>query len=395
VSAPERVVGGGRAVSLMQPRPVSSIEFGPATSPRRYHASMPGYRPTELRNAPAAARRLRVAEVLVKDESERLELPSFKVLGASWAIYRALLDRLGATPEQLPTFAHLRDAVAELRPFSLSAATDGNHGRAVAHVAALLGLGAYIYVPDNTVKPRIDAIAGEGATVTVVDGGYNDAVRRSAEDAGERCLVISDTSWEGYEQVPAWVIEGYATIFEEIEGQLHQRIGRRPDVVVVQIGVGALAAAVVRHFWSAPSPRPRIVGVEPTSAACVLESVAAGAITTLTHPQDSIMAGLNCATPSLIAWPTVSRGIDAYLAVPDARVPEAMCLLADDGMVAGETAAAGLAGMVALFEERETAGSAWRELGLGAAASVLVLCTEGATDPEAYERLIAGAGPQR
>ena len=157
--------------------------------------------------------------------------------------------------------------MAELRPFSLSAATDGNHGRAVAHVAALLGLGADIYVPDNTVKPRIDAIAGEGATVTVVDGGYNDAVRRSAEDAGERCLVISDTSWAGYEQVPAWVIEGYATIFEEIEAQLHERIGRRPDVVVVQIGVGALAAAVVRHFWSDRVPRPRIVGVEPTSAA--------------------------------------------------------------------------------------------------------------------------------
>ena len=295
----------------------------------------------------------------------------------------------------MPTFAALRDAVAPLRPLSLAAATDGNHGRAVAHVAALLGLGADIYVPDNTVAARIDAIAGEGATVTVVDGGYDDAVRRSAHDAGERCLVISDTSWAGYQEVPAWVIEGYATVLDEIEEQLQRDGRRRPDVVAVPIGVGALAAAVVRHFWSGgrAGVRPRIVGVEPTSAACVLESVAAGRIVTLTHPQESIMAGLNCATPSLIAWPAVSRGIDAYVAVPDERVPEAMRLLAEDGIVAGETGAGGLAGMIALSQEPQIA-AAWHGLGLGASTSVLLLCTEGATDPEAYERLISGASPR-
>jgi diaminopropionate ammonia-lyase len=227
-----------------------------------------------------------------------------------------------------------------------------------------------------------------------VDGGYDDAIRRSAQDASERCLIISDTSWEGYDQVPAWVIEGYSTVFEEIEEQLDARPA--PDMVVVPIGVGALAAAVVRHYWSALSSsgsarsRPRIVGVEPTSAACVLESVAAGEIITLDHPQDSIMAGLNCATPSLIAWPAVSRGIDAYVAVPDAQVPEAMRLLAADGIVAGETGAGGLAGMLALAREPQT-DEARRTLGLGPASRVLLLCTEGATDPEAYERLTARA----
>ena len=138
--------------------------------------------------------------------------------------------------------------MAPLRPLSLSAATDGNHGRAVAHMAALLGLDAAIYVPDNTVSARIEAIASEGATVTVVDGGYNDAIARSAQDASETCLVISDTSWEGYEQVPAWVIEGYATVFDEIDDELAGR--PRPDMVAAPIGVGALAAAVVRHYWS-------------------------------------------------------------------------------------------------------------------------------------------------
>jgi diaminopropionate ammonia-lyase len=352
---------------------------------------MPGYTPSPLRPAPASAAALGVAEVLVKDESARLGLPSFKVLGASWAVYRALLARLGVTAEEVPTLVALREAVAPLRPLSLAAATDGNHGRAVAHMAALLGLDAAIYVPANTVSARIDAIAGEGATVTVVDGGYDDAIARSAQDASERCLVVSDTSWEGYEEVPGWVIEGYATVFEEIDEALGER--PRPDVVAVPIGVGALAAAVVRHYWvasGAPGSRPRIVGVEPTSAACVLESVAAGEIVTLDHPQDSIMAGLNCATPSLIAWPSVSRGIDAYVAVPDARVPEAMRLLAADGIVAGETGAGGLAGMLALTQESQLV-QARRALGLAGDSRVLLLCTEGATDPEAYQRLTAGA----
>jgi diaminopropionate ammonia-lyase len=387
------VAADGPAVALLQPHPAGELTLHPGASPRAFHASMPGYAPTRLRTAPAAAERLGVAEVVVKDESARLGLPSFKVLGASWAVYRALLDRLNEPPQRVETFAALRDVVAALRPFSLSAATDGNHGRAVAHMAALLGLTADIYVPANTVAARIDAIAGEGATVTVVDGGYDDAVRRSAQDAGERCLVISDTSWPGYEQVPGWVIEGYATVFDEIEEQLASAGGRRPDVMAVPIGVGALAAAVVAHVRSRPGPRPAIVGVEPTSAACVLESVAAGEIVTLDHPQESMMAGLNCATPSLIAWPAVSRGVDAYVAVPDERVPEAMRLLAADGIAAGETGAGGLAGMLALAQDPQLA-PAREALGLGPETTVLLLCTEGVTDPAAYERLIAGAPPR-
>jgi diaminopropionate ammonia-lyase len=150
---------------------------------------------------------------------------------------------------------------------------------------------------------------------------------------------------------------------------------------------------VVTHVRSRPAPWPAIVGVEPTSAACVLESVAAGEIVTLDHPQESMMAGLNCATPSLIAWPAVSRGIDAYVAVPDERVPEAMRLLAADGIAAGETGAGGLAGMLALAQDPQLA-PARNALGLGPQTIVLLLCTEGITDPAAYERLIAGAPPR-
>jgi diaminopropionate ammonia-lyase len=386
VRVPVKVAPSGPAVAVVQPsgeRPDVSPEDRGA---RLFHSSMPGYRPTGLRSAPVTASRLGVGEVLVKDESKRLGLPSFKVLGASWAVYRALLAHLGASPGDVPTFKRLEQEVGRLRPMLLSAATDGNHGRAVARMAALLGLGANIYVPANTARARIQAIESEGAAVTVIDGGYDDAVRRSARDAGERCLVISDTSWDGYEEVPGWVIEGYSTVFAEIEAELRHAGRRRPDLVAVPIGVGALAAAVVRHFWTASGPRPLIVGVEPTSAACVLESVLAGEIVTLEHPQDSIMAGLNCATPSLIAWPLVSRGIDAYVAVEDDRAPEAMRLLGRDRIIAGETGAAGLAGMLALMEE-EYLAPARTALRLRAASSVLLLCTEGATDPDAYRRL--------
>lgn len=212
-------------------------------------------------------------------------------------------------------------------------------------------------------------------------------MRRSARDAADDFLVISDTSWEGYEDVPAWVIDGYATIFFEIEDQLAEQGLRAPDVVVVPIGVGALAAAAVAHFWTAGSRRPRVVGVEPVSAACVLESVAAGTITTLEHPQESLMAGLNCATPSLIAWPLVSRGIDVYLAVADERLPDALRLLARDGITAGETGAAGLAGLLRVVDAGGAEAQAALEL--GPETEVLLICTEGATDPESYARLIA------
>jgi diaminopropionate ammonia-lyase len=380
-----KVAPAGAAVALVSPSvreepPIPAM----SASPRAFHASMAGYRPTPLRDAPHAARRLGVGEVLVKDEAERLGLPSFKVLGASWAVHRALVEHLGATLEEIPTFEELRERVASARPLTLAAGTDGNHGRAVAHIAALLGLEARIYVPADMVPARIAAIEAEGAIVTVVDGGYDDAVARSAQDAGEHCLVISDTSWPGYERVPAWVIEGYSTIFAEIDEALEDG---QPDLVVVPIGVGALAAAVVRHYWSLPDGRPRLVGVEPTSAACMLESVAAGRIVTLEHPQTSIMAGLNCATPSLIAWPLVSRGIDVYLAVPDSYIADATRGLADDGIVAGECGAAGLAALSAIVGDEHLA-DARDALPLGPRSRVLLLSTEGATDPEAYRRLM-------
>jgi diaminopropionate ammonia-lyase len=309
------------------------VELGPPPAgPLAFHRTLPGYAPTPLVDAPAAAAALGVRRVLVKDESSRLGLPSFKVLGASWAIHRALAERPATR---------------------LACATDGNHGRAVAYMARLLGLEATVFVPASMIPARREAIAAEGAHVVVVDGTYDEAVERAAElDA----LVIQDTAWPGYETIPAWVVEGYSTIGAEIDVQ--------PDVVAIQIGVGSFAAAMVLRFAGA-----RIVGVEPVTAACAFASIEAGEPVEVPGPHDSVMAGLNCGRVSPVAWPAVSRGIEAFCTVSDARAREAVRLLARDGITAGESGAAGLAGLLAFRDE----------LALPGGATVLVVNTEGDT----------------
>ena len=195
-------------------------DWGQIGAPFAFHRRLPGYAPTPLRDAAGLARELGLGRVWVKQESSRFGLPAFKVLGASWATYRALAERIGHEPVGWSTFDDLAAWAAPLRPMTLAAATDGNHGRAVARMAALLGFDARIYVPDDMIPARRAAIAGEGAEVFVVHGTYDEAVARSSEDDGERCLVISDSAWPGYETVPGWVIEGYGTILQEVDDQL-------------------------------------------------------------------------------------------------------------------------------------------------------------------------------
>jgi diaminopropionate ammonia-lyase len=339
-------------------------------SPAAYHRRLPGYAPTRVVDAPDIAADLGLESVAVKDEAGRLGMPSFKILGASWAVYRLLVARLGREPAW-DTLDDLRAAFAPLGALELVAATDGNHGRAVAHMANLLGYQSHILVPTGTASARIDGIASEGAQVTVVDGTYDDAVAASAALATDRVLVVSDTSWTGYTEVPRTVIEGYSTIFSELDAQL----ARVPNLIVVPMGVGALAAAAVDHY----SATAELVAVEPLSAACGLRSAEAGHPVVVAGPHDSIMAGLNCGTVSPIAWPTVARGVDVFVAVDDAAAEQAMRDLAAIGVVAGETGAAALAGLRAVMH---TMPGDLRD------HDALVLCTEGATDPDAYRRIV-------
>jgi diaminopropionate ammonia-lyase len=359
----------------------------PDRTPLAFHRQLPGYAPTPLVAAPDLARALGVGQVWVKDESSRLGLPAFKILGASWAAFRALSTRRGtALPTELGLDA-LRARLASQLPLTLVAATDGNHGRAVARVARGLGLGARIYVPDDMVPARRDAICDEGATVVVVAGTYDDAVALAAAQADDRHLVIADTALRADEAVPRWVIEGYSTILWEIDDELARLGEPGPDLVAVQIGVGALAAAVTRHYRRpGVAPRPHLIGVEPSDAACVLASIAAGTPVTVPGPHRSIMAGLNCGQPSPVAWPTISRGIDCFLAIDDDAARAAMRALAGVGIVAGETGAAGLGGLLALHDAATPDERA--ALGLTPQTRILVFNTEGATDPDAYASVI-------
>ena len=353
-----------------------------------FHHRMPAYAPTLLFDAPGLAERFGVGRVVIKAETRRMGLPSFKILGASWATYQALCAHIGREPEPWSNINELADNLAFLRPFKLATATDGNHGRAVSFMARLLGFECHVFVPAGMVDARIKAMEREGSTVTVVDGDYDDAVARAAEEASENCLIVSDTSWPGYETIPAQVVEGYATIFAEVDAALDASWMDRPDLVVIPMGVGAFMAAAVTHYRSG-AQRPIIVGVEPIDANCVQVSAIAGEMTHVPGPHRSIMVGLNCGRPSLTAWPRLASGIDWLVATDDDSARQAMRDLADVAVAAGETGAACLAGLDALMAD----AAARAELPDLSKSTILLVVTEGATDPEAFEDIV-GRSPE-
>jgi diaminopropionate ammonia-lyase len=336
-----------------------AAEPGPAA----FHRSLPGYRPTPLVEIPELAAALGVARVFVKDESDRLGLPAFKILGASWAIERAL------SPES-------RSSGHAPAVSVLVAATEGSHGRAVACVARQRGLAAHIVVPRGVHPSAVAAIAAEGATITRTDGSYEDAVALAAEYArpGGR-LLVQDMAWPGYEQIPAWIVAGYTTMFTEIEAQLEASGAAPAGLVAVPVGVGSLAQAAVMHFRRPDiAHSPALMTVEPESAACVLHSLDRDELTSVSTSA-TIMAGLNCATPSRGAWPYLRLGIDAAVAVTDTQAAMAVRDLAGHGVPAGPCGAAALAGArVALTGNGSGARRA--RLGVTPASTIVLLSTE-------------------
>jgi diaminopropionate ammonia-lyase len=314
-----------------------------------FHRSLPGYSPTALVPVPELAAELGVGRVFVKDESSRLGMPAFKVLGASWACRQVLQRHPGAM---------------------LVAATDGNHGRAVARMAALFGVEATVFVPAVMLPRTAARIAGEGATVVQVDGGYDEAVRRAAAFADERPgrALVQDSAWDGYEQVPAWIVQGYQTLLDEVEAQL----GGAPDLVAVPVGVGSLAEAVLRHYRRPGAAHPIVLSVEPDSAACALASLTAGRATTVPTAA-TVMAGLNCGTMSSAAWPVLSAGCDAAVAIGDEKALRAVADLGRLGICCGPSGAAALAGARATLTDPGRRAA----LRLSDEAVVVLLSTEG------------------
>lgn len=334
----------------------------PPPGAARFHAGLPGYSPTPLVDLPSLAADWGVRRVVLKDESSRLGLPAFKALGVSYAVYRILLGRAGTIPAPA-TWDALRSVASSLPPLEVVTATDGNHGRALARVARLLGIPAHVFVPDVAGARVIAAIRAEQATVTVLAEDYDEAVRRAADEAAARpaAVLVQDTAWPGYEDVPQWIVDGYSTLFAEIDAQLDVV----PDLVVTPMGVGSLAQAVVTHYRSRGPAGPALLGVEPDTAACVQASLAAGQPRSVATGA-TIMAGLNCGTPSSLAWPYLRDGLDAAVTVTDAQAEAAERDLAALGIDAGPCGAATVAAVRAA------------ELGLDADATVVLLSTEGA-----------------
>lgn len=321
-----------------------------------------GYAPTPLVSLPALTARSGIAELLYKDEGKRFELKSFKGLGGAYAVDRLVAERG-------------KDGLV------VTCATDGNHGRAVAWGARRAGVKAIIYVHEGVSEGRADAIRALGATVIREGFNYDASVRASAEAAKKNgWQIVSDTSWPGYETVPRDVMQGYAVLGIESWAQ-----GANPTHIFVQGGVGGIAAAILSYTWeSFGTKRPKLIVVEPENAACLIESARAGKLTIVTGDLETIIAGLACGEPSVLAWKLLDTGADAFMTVSDGDAVAAMRDLAGQKVVGGESGVAGLAG---LFKAAGN-GDMRRALGLDATSRVLCFGTEGATDPKLYRDLV-------
>ncbi len=356
--------------------------FEPAGAPpldrsdvRRFHQSLPGYAPTPLCQLPGLAGVLGLGGLQVKDESQRFGLKAFKALGASWA-----LDRLLASGDA---------------PLTVATATDGNHGRALAWAAARAGVASVVFIPAHSASARVESIRREGARVELVQGTYDEAVRRcAAESVANGWAVVADVGYQGYLEIPHWIAEGYSTLFAEIEEERVRNESPDPQVVFVQAGVGGLLHAAIDHYRTRAS-QPTLVSVEPVKADALFASINSpdGQPVVSRGGQDSIMAGLNCGEVSLAAWPSIRSGVELFLAIEDRFAESAMRRLArpiegDPMIEAGESGAAGMAGLLAVLEAPELE-EARRFLGLGPDSQVLLINTEGATDPEGFRRVLA------
>lgn len=365
-----------------------------------FHRQIPGYKMTPLKNLSRLADLLGLGGIWVKDESVRLSLGSFKVLGGSFAIYRYILSRLNIQGDLTYEELISPEVRAKLGDLVFAAATDGNHGRGVAWAARQLGFKAIIYVHKFTSEARIKAIERNGAEVIVVDGTYDDAVRLVEVDAKKNgWQVISDTSWEGYQDIPRWVMQGYSTMFTETQEQLAAQGLVKPTHIFAQAGVGALAASAIGYYTHLfGAKRPKTVVVEPDRAACLFLSAQAGDEKphTFSGDLDTIMAGLACGDPSPIAWDILNDCADVFMKCPDYVAAKGMRvygvpLNGDPYIISGESGAVTLGALMFLMESPQY--QSLRDLlKLGPDSQVLLINSERNTDPDDFRRVVWEGG---
>ena len=379
-------------------RQLSIMSLGNVAKARFFHSSFPQYSITPLARLDGMAKYLGLGGLFVKDESFRFGLNAFKVLGGSFAMARYIAKEMDRDVSEM-TYDYLTSEAfrQEFGQATFFTATDGNHGRGVAWAAHKLGQKAVVHMPKGSSQARYENIAKEGAQVTIEDVNYDDCVRMAAAEAAEtkHGVVVQDTAWEGYEEIPAWIMQGYGTMASEAADQLRQCGVNRPTHVFVQAGVGSLAGAVVGYFANLfPSDPPKFAVMEASAADCLYRSALAGdgAPRKVTGELRTIMAGLACGEPNPIAWDILRDHVSAFLSCPDWVAAKGMRMLGvpvkgDPTVISGESGAMGMGCLDAIMED-----DAYRDLrhalGLDRFSQVLLFSTEGNTDPLRFRRVI-------
>lgn len=364
---------------------------------RTFHKSFPEYRETPLRSLKDMADFLGVGGIYIKDESYRFGLNAFKVLGGSFAIARHLAKCLQTDIDQLDyaTLTSL-EVCRKLGEITFVTATDGNHGRGVAWTARQLKQKAVVYMPKGSSPTRLANIRAEGATASIIDNNYDEAVRLAAEQARQHgWVVVQDTAWEGYEEIPVWIMQGYGTMAVEALEQLNRLGIEKPTHIFLQAGVGSLAGAVQGYFASMfGSDRPKSVIVEPNLADCLYRSVLAndGKPRFVDGDMATIMAGLACGEPNTIAWEVLRDYSDMFLSCPDWVAEKGMRMLGnplgdDERIVSGESGAVTMGVLPALLNSDDMK-PAREKLGLDKNSRILLFSTEGDTDPQRYRTIV-------
>ena len=377
---------------------LSLMSLEEAGKARAFHKSFPQYDRTPLTALEHMAEFLGLGRLYVKDESYRFGLNAFKVLGGSYAMARFIAKETGRDVSELPysvlTSEELKKEFGQATFFT---ATDGNHGRGVAWAANRLGQRAVVHMPKGTTRARLENIAREGAQVDIQELNYDDCVRLAAREAAEtpRGVIVQDTAWEGYEEIPSWIIEGYGTMAMEAGEQLKEAGDERPTHVFVQAGVGSLAGAVVGYFANLYADNPPIfVVVEAQAADCLYQGAKAGdgAIRTVGGDMETIMAGLACGEPNTISWDILKNHVKVFISLPDWAAAQGMRMLAapikgDAPITSGESGAAPFGALAAIMTMEEYADLK-AAIGLDETSRVLVFSTEGDTDPERYKNIV-------
>ncbi|SFL51748.1 diaminopropionate ammonia-lyase [Pelosinus propionicus DSM 13327] len=363
----------------------------------QFHMSFPGYEKTPLRSLSHLAQLLGVSGIYVKDESYRFGLNAFKVLGGSYAMARYMAEKLQKDISELPfgeiTSQRIR---AQLGDVTFATTTDGNHGRGVAWTARQLGQKSVVYMPKGSSPRRLENIRAEGAEAKITDYNYDDTVRMIAEESVEKgWIMVQDTAWQGYEDIPTWIMQGYGTMAAEALEQLNEIKIQQPTHIFIQAGVGSLAAAVQGYFASVfAASRPKTVVVEADQADCLYKSVKAGdgKARIVGGDMATIMAGLACGEPNTIGWNVLRDYSEMFMSCPDWVAAKGMRILAnplgsDWKVVSGESGAVTTGALVELMQS-EQLKQAQTALGLNKDSIVLLFSTEGDTDPDQYRSIV-------